>query len=123
MTSRLDSTVGIATALPRSVRPSRWRAIRQLLATPGAIFGISWLLLLIIASFTAPLWAPYGPNEQTESAPLSGPSAAHWLGTDDLGRDVLTRIFTASATNAARAEVVMASADRKSTRLNSSHVF
>ncbi|AMB57606.1 dipeptide/oligopeptide/nickel ABC transporter permease/ATP-binding protein [Microterricola viridarii] len=97
MTRHPDSTVAIATAPPRTARPSRWRAIRQSLAKPGAIFGISWLLLVVIASFTASLWAPYGPNDQTGSAPLAGPSAAHWLGTDDLGRDMLTRIFTAGA--------------------------
>lgn len=97
MTSRHDSTVSIATALPRTVKPSRWRQIRQSLSTPGAIFGISWLVLLVVASYTAPLWSPYGPNEQTGSTPLSGPSAAHWLGTDELGRDMLTRIFTAGA--------------------------
>ncbi|PPL19150.1 dipeptide/oligopeptide/nickel ABC transporter permease/ATP-binding protein [Microterricola pindariensis] len=97
MTTRNDSTVAIATAPPRTVRPSRLRAIRRSLSTPGGIFGISWLLLIVVASFTAPLWSPYGPNEQTGSVALAGPSAAHWLGTDDLGRDVLTRIFTAGA--------------------------
>ncbi|MGY4858228.1 dipeptide/oligopeptide/nickel ABC transporter permease/ATP-binding protein [Cryobacterium sp. AP23] len=97
MTSTHDSTVSIATALPTSVRPSRLRKIRQSLSTPGAIFGLAWLVLLVVASFTAPLWSPYGATEQTGSPPLSGPSGAHWLGTDELGRDMLTRIFTAGA--------------------------
>jgi len=97
MTSPHDSTVSMAIARPRSVRPSRLRAIRRSLSTPGAVFGVSWLLLLVVASFTAPLWSPWGPNEQTGSTPLAGPSGDHWLGTDELGRDLGTRIFTAGA--------------------------
>jgi peptide/nickel transport system permease protein len=40
-----------------------------------------------------PLLAPYGPLVQDTSATLQGPTAAHWLGTDNLGRDVLSRLL------------------------------
>jgi peptide/nickel transport system permease protein len=67
----------------------RLRALR----TPGGIFGVGWLLFLAVASLTAPLWIPYPVSQQDLTHVLSGPSAKHWLGTDELGRDMLSRIF------------------------------
>ena len=51
----------------------------------------------MIASLTSPLWLRYGPLEQDLTAVLQGPSLAHLLGTDELGRDLLSRIVTAAA--------------------------
>lgn len=48
-------------------------------------------VLLFIALF-APLLAPYDPAAQNLPARLSGPSGSHWMGTDELGRDVLSRV-------------------------------
>jgi len=59
------------------------------LGTAGGVF----LLLLIIAAIFAPYIAPFDPSKQDYSAVLQGPSAQHWLGTDDLGRDSLSRII------------------------------
>jgi len=59
------------------------------LGTAGGVF----LLLLIIAAIFAPYIAPFDPSKQDYSAVLQGPSAKHWLGTDDLGRDCLSRII------------------------------
>jgi peptide/nickel transport system permease protein len=56
-----------------------------------------WLAALVIASLTAPLWLPFKTEDQDFTAVLSGPTAAHWLGTDELGRDILSRIFAAAA--------------------------
>ena len=56
-----------------------------------------WLAALVAASLTAPLWLPYKTEDQDFTAVLSGPSAAHWLGTDELGRDILSRTFAAAA--------------------------
>jgi len=53
------------------------------------------LLLLLIAIF-APLIAPYGADEQDLYAVLAPPSLAHWLGTDNLGRDLLSRLIYGS---------------------------
>ena len=44
-----------------------------------------------------PWWLPYKTEDQDFTAVLSGPTAAHWLGTDELGRDLLSRIFAAAA--------------------------
>ncbi|GGH99108.1 dipeptide/oligopeptide/nickel ABC transporter permease/ATP-binding protein [Arthrobacter liuii] len=69
----------------------------RLLTSPGAVTGIVWLAALVIASLTAPLWLPFKTEDQDFTAVLSGPTAAHWLGTDELGRDILSRIFAAAA--------------------------
>ncbi|MEM7030459.1 MAG: ABC transporter permease [Chloroflexota bacterium] len=61
----------------------------------GAISAGFWLLLIIVALF-APQIAPYDPLEANYSAIRSGPTLANWLGTDDLGRDVLSRIIFGS---------------------------
>ncbi len=53
--------------------------------------GVSAALLLV--ALLAPLIAPYDPAAQNLPARLSGPSGAHWMGTDELGRDVLTRVI------------------------------
>lgn len=81
------------------VRPRRTdrRIGRTLRSSPTAILSLTWLIGLIAASLTAPLWLPYGPLEQDLKAVLQGPSAAHLLGTDELGRDLLSRIVTAAA--------------------------
>jgi peptide/nickel transport system permease protein len=59
-----------------------------------ARFGISLILLWIVMAAFAPWISPYPPNAQ-DMAALSdlGPSTAHWLGTDLLGRDILSRIL------------------------------
>jgi peptide/nickel transport system permease protein len=65
----------------------RWR----LVTTGGAIIG-----LILISALFAPLIAPYSPFDLDVAMMLQGPSAAHWLGTDELGRDVLSRIIHAA---------------------------
>lgn len=51
------------------------------------------ILLFLLAAIFAPLVAPYDPGKQDLLARLQPPSAKHWLGTDELGRDVLSRII------------------------------
>jgi peptide/nickel transport system permease protein len=50
-------------------------------------------LLLLIVALSAPWLAPYDPIAQNLPARLAAPSAAHWMGTDELGRDILSRII------------------------------
>jgi len=81
---------------------SRRRAVLPLLRRLGrdrrAAVSIAVLLIIIGASLLAPWIAPYSPTAQDINNMLSPPSEAHWLGTDDLGRDTLTRlIYGASA--------------------------
>ncbi|MEV8274168.1 dipeptide/oligopeptide/nickel ABC transporter permease/ATP-binding protein [Microbacterium sp. NPDC077184] len=69
----------------------------RILRSPAAILSIVFLVGLVVASLTGPLWLRYGPLEQDLAAVLQGPSAEHLLGTDELGRDLLSRIVTAAA--------------------------
>ena len=58
--------------------------------------GIVIILLLISMAIFAPLLAPYNPNTQDLYKVLTGPSPDHWLGTDNVGRDLLSRIIYGS---------------------------
>lgn len=73
---------------------SPWRDFFvTLLGNPVAWFSVGFVLLLVLVAIFAPLIAPYNPLESDWSAMATGPSAAHWLGTDSLGRDILSRII------------------------------
>ncbi len=84
------------TSILRIRKPQR-RLSGRVFRSPAAVLSIIWLVGLVLASLTSPLWLRYGPLEQDLSAVLQGPSLAHFLGTDELGRDLLSRIVTAAA--------------------------
>jgi peptide/nickel transport system permease protein len=56
-------------------------------------WGFGLTLLLLIVALSAPWLAPYDPIAQNLPARLAAPNAAHWMGTDELGRDILSRIL------------------------------
>jgi ABC-type dipeptide/oligopeptide/nickel transport system permease subunit len=58
--------------------------------------GIVFIILLVGMAALAPWLAPYDPNKQDLYHVLSGPSRQHWLGTDNVGRDLLSRIIYGS---------------------------
>jgi peptide/nickel transport system permease protein len=58
-----------------------------------ALVGLLMMLIIIAMIALAPLVAPYSPTDQNLRNRLEAPSAEHWMGTDDLGRDILTRIL------------------------------
>ncbi|MFC3641557.1 dipeptide/oligopeptide/nickel ABC transporter permease/ATP-binding protein [Aquibium oceanicum] len=74
-------------AAPRRIR-FRLDASTAIVATAGSV-----LVLLVFLALFADWIAPYDPLRQNLIKALQGPSAAHWLGTDDLGRDVLSRLI------------------------------
>lgn len=65
--------------------------------------SVAFLLVLIIVSILSPLITPYDPLAQDLSLILHPPSAAHWLGNDDVGRDILSRIISGARTSLAGA--------------------
>ncbi len=75
-------------------RPRRIAGIGRWLVTDirGAL-SLSFLLMLLLVSLLGPWISPYAPNAQDIDASLAPMSAAHWLGTDDLGRDTLSRLI------------------------------
>jgi len=72
----------------RSTRGQRWRR-RYGLAAIGVAIIVAWMLVALLA----PWIAPYRPDLVDVTQRLLPPSAAHWLGTDTLGRDVLSRLL------------------------------
>jgi peptide/nickel transport system permease protein len=85
---------------PRLTKPTRLRRLFRWLATDlRAALAIFVLLALVIVAIGAPWIAPYRPTAQDVNNMLAAPSPAHLLGTDDLGRDIFSRlIYGAPAT-------------------------
>ncbi|WP_030377182.1 MULTISPECIES: dipeptide/oligopeptide/nickel ABC transporter permease/ATP-binding protein [unclassified Streptomyces] len=67
--------------------------LRQVLRTPRGTLAGGFLLLLVLATAAAPVLAPADPLRQNLHHVLQTPSADHWLGTDTLGRDLLSRLL------------------------------
>jgi ABC-type dipeptide/oligopeptide/nickel transport system permease subunit len=58
-----------------------------------AVAGLVGLVLLVSSAILAPLLAPFEPTRLDYDFPLSPPSSVHWFGTDELGRDILSRVL------------------------------
>ena len=67
-------------------------SLKQFFQHKLAVIGSVIVFLFLILAIFAPLIAPYGINEQSLSERFSAPSAAHWFGTDDFGRDIFSRV-------------------------------
>ena len=68
--------------------------VRQLIRQNKlAAFSALVILLIIIMAIFAPVFAPYDPAAQSLKERLAAPSAAHWLGTDKVGRDIFSRVI------------------------------
>ncbi len=72
---------------------SRLRGLRTLARNKSALVGIAVLVVFVLLAVAAPLLTPYDPTEQSLSEALRPPSPSHPLGTDNLGRDILSRIM------------------------------
>ncbi|MEZ5258963.1 MAG: dipeptide/oligopeptide/nickel ABC transporter permease/ATP-binding protein [Ilumatobacteraceae bacterium] len=70
--------------------------LRRLLADRSFLLAASFVAIVVIGAVFAGVLAPSDPLDQNLSHVLEGPSAAHWLGTDELGRDVLSRMLFAA---------------------------
>src|SRR5919202_4835639 len=69
------------------------RAWRRLKQRKGAMAGLAVVALVVALAIFAPLVAPYDPALQSWTAVRKPPSAAYWFGTDEVGRDLLSRII------------------------------
>lgn len=72
-----------------------WRRLRQ---NRLAVAGLAIITVLLLAALFGPLITPYDYLSQNLDARNAGPSLAHWMGTDDLGRDVFSRILYGART-------------------------
>jgi peptide/nickel transport system permease protein len=84
-------------AEPAAATPSVWRQAigvwRALYARPISAASMTILLCFMLLALLGPMIAPYGENQQIVADARQPPSAAHWFGTDHLGRDVFSRII------------------------------
>ncbi len=80
---------------PRIDEAQRVRAWRLLAANPVTVVSAVILVAVAVIALTASWIAPYGVNDVDVPQALQPPNGAHWLGTDELGRDVLSRVLVA----------------------------
>lgn len=79
-------------AVEAPVERERFQSLRRLLRQPAAAVALTVLALLVLLVVLAPLVGRYDPTEVAPRNQLQGPSAMHWFGTDELGRDLYSRI-------------------------------
>lgn len=75
---------------PESRFKQMWDALKK---NKAALFGMFVIIFLIIIAIIGPFITPYNPNEQIMKDVNQTPSAAHWFGTDNLGRDIFSRVI------------------------------
>lgn len=88
------ASASASTLPPVPVRPGlaarTWRTVRS---SRPAVIGLAIVAVHVVVALLAPLLTPYHPTTGDASHALLGPSADHWAGTDQYGRDVLTRVL------------------------------
>jgi peptide/nickel transport system permease protein len=95
-TGEVAATVQIGTAEgPVAAPNAQGQLLRRILRSPQAMISLGFLVAVLVASAAATWIAPYGPQSADLLNVLGGPSAQHLLGTDSLGRDVLSRLLYA----------------------------
>ena len=85
------SAATVAATVARNDSPGR-RALRKLLRRKAAVFGLCVVALFVLVALLAPWIAPHDPVKTSWTAIRKAPSALHWFGTDENGRDILSRI-------------------------------
>ncbi|MEW6644246.1 MAG: ABC transporter permease [Pseudomonadota bacterium] len=68
--------------------------LRRLVRRPGALIGLVVITVFILLAVLAPLISPYDPTATNWVTVRKPPSILHWFGTDELGRDILSRVIT-----------------------------
>lgn len=81
------------TADQRSQSHQLAHLVRQFRRRPASVFGLAVVVVFVAMAVAAPLLAPRNPDRADFTKALRGPSPAHWLGTDELGRDLLSRLI------------------------------
>lgn len=71
----------------------RLRFLRAVVANRGAAIGLALVVLLVVTALFAPLLAPFDPSRMGAGPRLASPSLAHLFGTDEFGRDILSRVM------------------------------
>jgi peptide/nickel transport system permease protein len=91
----MTTAAAAAGSLPREISPGR-RALNRLARRRGAMVALGVVCFFILLALFASEIAPQDPLATSWSAVRKAPSAAHWFGTDEIGRDVLSRVIFGS---------------------------
>ncbi len=90
------TTAAVGTqAVGREISPGR-RALKRLARRRGAMIALAVVVGFVLLALLAPGIAPYDPLATSWSAIRKAPSSTHWFGTDEIGRDVLSRVVWGS---------------------------
>src|SRR5437879_6543521 len=84
--------VAVPIRRPRLFAPARARVVREVLSRPAGAFGVFVVFALLVFIIFASVISPYGDATQDIANRLQGPSISHPLGTDELGRDIFSRL-------------------------------
>jgi peptide/nickel transport system permease protein len=79
--------------IPASGRSRAWRLLPVFAKNRGAVVGLVVMIAIVLVAVFADLIAPYDPYALTPQDRLQPPSWSHWMGTDLMGRDILTRVM------------------------------
>ena len=93
---QFERTLKSSAALNEIKRPATtyWKdAWRRLKSNPVAMISLVILGLIVLLAIFVPMFSPYDYETQDITAINQGPSAAHWFGTDTLGRDIFVRCW------------------------------
>ena len=93
MATAQEATVPAKVEKKPGILRRMWAGLSILFASKIAIVGFAIVMFWVIAAIFAPLFTPYTPLEQDWKAPNQSPSSAHFLGTDELGRDLWSRLI------------------------------
>ena len=95
-----DNTISASALIDAAQHISEWRRFcRVFLGRKLVVFGLTIIVLFVLIAIFASLIAPYPANTPDLASALLGPSSKHWLGTDAMGRDTLSRIIYGSQTS------------------------
>src|ERR1700733_4656149 len=92
MSDAVLAALPVASSQDELESPSR-RALRRLFKRKGAVIGLVVIATFLLLAVFAPLVTPYDPIATSWTLVRKAPSAQHWFGTDDLGRDILARVI------------------------------
>ena len=97
MLARNEKTTAHEPASRQARHNETWRHARHvILSNPATLLAFALLVIILLSAIVGPVLVPYDPLETNASSSLQPPSWAHWFGTDQLGRDVFSRVIVAA---------------------------
>lgn len=93
MNQAVDSSRDTMAAGERALQTPRFETLRALARSPSFVIGVAIVLVWIVCAIFGPLLVPLDPFASDPLNSLLAPSRAHWFGTDQLGRDVFSRVI------------------------------